>query len=163
MPTLNAPARAPLAPLGTLLYGANDSRKPVTHMASRKMKQLQWEKVPKAQLESTIWGQQDPDAIAGALTEKSASIWTEVDDEFRAKEILRDAVKKKKETELQSVLSPSMRKHIELLMQGATAKHYSKPEVLSEAIANFNGELCTETFLRELQAVLPNDDDVSLN
>lgn len=46
-------------------------------------------------------------------------------------------------------------------MAGSTAKSFSKPEVLSDAIANFNANLCTETFLRELQGVLPNDDDVS--
>lgn len=47
-------------------------------------------------------------------------------------------------------------------MAGSVAKSYLPPEKLSQAIADFNAELCTETFLRELQGVLPNDDDVSL-
>jgi cytokinesis protein len=126
-------------------------------MASRKMKQLQWEKVSKAQLAKTVWGEADEDALTG----KAPSLWAEMEDEFKAKEIIYDAVKKKKETELQSVLAPDHRKHIGILMAGTTAKSFSKPEVLSEAIANFNADLCTETFLRELQGVLPNDDDVS--
>jgi hypothetical protein len=46
-------------------------------------------------------------------------------------------------------------------MAGTIAKSYLPPEKLSDAIANFNAELCTETFLRELHGVLPNDDDVS--
>lgn len=45
-------------------------------------------------------------------------------------------------------------------MAGTTAKSFLPPEKLSDAIANFNVELCSETFLRELQGVLPNDDDV---
>lgn len=44
-------------------------------------------------------------------------------------------------------------------MAGSVAKTYT-PEKLSEAIAGFES-LCTETFLRELYGVLPNDDDVS--
>ena len=32
--------------------------------------------------------------------------------------------------------------------------------MLSDAIANFRTDLCSETFLAELQGVLPNDDDV---
>jgi cytokinesis protein len=48
----------------------------------------------------------------------------------------------------------------EILMAGSTAKSFLPPEKLSDAIANFNAELCSETFLRELQGVLPNDDDV---
>jgi cytokinesis protein len=48
----------------------------------------------------------------------------------------------------------------EILMAGSSAKSFKAPERLSEAIANFNNELCSETFLRELQGVLPNDDDV---
>ena len=128
-------------------------------MASRKMKQLQWEKVSKTQLAKTVWGDADD---ADGLMGKAPSLWAEMEDEFKAKEIIYDAVKKKKETELQSVLAPDHRKHIEILMAGTTAKSFSKPEVLSEAIANFNSDLCSETFLRELQGVLPNDDDVSL-
>jgi cytokinesis protein len=159
-PIANVAGRAPLAPLSALLHGVNDSRKEVAHMASRKMKQLQWEKVSKAQLAKTVWG--DAEDVDG-LTGKAPSLWAEMEDEFKAKEILHDAVKKKKETELQSVLSPDHRKHIGILMAGTTAKSFNKPEVLSEAIAHFNAALCTETFLRELQGVLPNDDDVSLS
>lgn len=155
-PMAHIAGRAPLAPLSALLHGANDSRKDVAHVASRKMKQLQWEKVSKAQLAKTVWGDAED---ADGLTGKAPSLWAEMEDEFKAKEIIYDAVKKKKETELQSVLSPDHRKHIEILMAGTTAKSFSKPEVLSDAIAQFNSDLCSETFLRELQGVLPNDDD----
>ena len=46
-------------------------------------------------------------------------------------------------------------------MAGTTAKSFKTPEQLSDAIANFDRNLCTEVFLRELQGVLPDDDEVS--
>ena len=159
----SAPAapRAPLAPLSALLYGASDSRKDVAYVASKKMKQLQWEKVSKAQLQKTVWSEPEVPEGEFAIKMQAANIWTEMEDEFKAKEVVFDAVKKRKETELLSVLASEHRKRIEILMSGSTAKSFKDPEKLSEAIKNFSPELCTETFLRELQGVLPSDDDVS--
>lgn len=154
---LSAP-RAPLAPISSLLHGANDSRKDVSLVASRKMKQLQWEKVSKAQMGKTVWSQ--PEVPEAELINKmrAVNLWSDMEDEFKAKEIVYDAVKKRKETELLSVLSRDHRKRIEILMAGTVAKAYKAPERLSEAIADFGGDLCTETFLSELQGVLPDDD-----
>ena len=131
-------------------------------MASRKMKQLQWEKVSKAQVSKTVWSAPavTEDNIATKL--QAVNLWSEMEDEFKAKEIIYDAVKKRKETELLSVLAPDHRKRIEILMAGSAAKSFKAPEKLSEAIANFDTELCSETFLRELQGVLPSDDDVGI-
>jgi cytokinesis protein len=125
------------------------------------MKQLQWEKVSKAQLAKTVWSA--PEVAEDALASKmrATNLWDEMEDEFKAKEIIYDAVKRKKETELLSVLTSDHRKRIELLMAGSNAKSYKAPEKLSEAIADFDTGLCTETFLRELLGVLPSDEDVS--
>lgn len=154
-----AAGRAPLAPLSSLLHGANDSRKDVAMVASKKMKQLQWEKVPKPRLEKTIWSTPEVEEEELLTKMRSVNLWSEMENEFKAKEIIYDAVKKRKETELLSVLASDHRKRIEILMAGSTAKSFKEPERLSEAIANFEDNLCTETFLRELQGVLPNDDD----
>lgn len=161
-PAMSRPTapRAPIAPISTLFHGANDSRKDVSHVASKKMKQLQWEKVSKAQLAKTVWSQPEVPEEEIADKMRAVNLWSEIEDEFKAKEIIYDAVKKKKETELLSVLAADHRKRIEILMAGSTAKSFKAPEKLSDAIANFTNELCTETFLRELKGVLPNDDDV---
>lgn len=151
--------RAPLAPLASLLVGANDTRKDVGMIASKKMKQLQWEKVPKPRLEKTIWSTPEVQEEELLTKMRSVNLWSEMENEFKAKEIIYDAVKKRKETELLSVLAPDHRKRIEILMAGSTAKSFKEPERLSEAIAHFDSTLCTETFLRELTGVLPNDDD----
>lgn len=153
--------RAPLAPLSSLLHGVNDSRKDVSLVASKKMKQLQWEKVSKAQLDKTVWSAPDAAEVNLVQKLKAVNLWSDMEEEFKAKEIIYDAVKKRKETELLSVLTPDHRKRIEILMAGSVAKSFKAPEKLSEAIANFNADLCTETFLRELQGVLPSDEDVS--
>lgn len=128
-------------------------------MASKKMKQLQWEKVSKTQLEKTIWSKPEiaEDELLNRM--KAVNLWSEMEDEFKAKEVIANAVKKKKETELKSVLSADHRKRIEILMSQPTPKSYKDPEKLSEAIANFSIDLCTENFLSELQRLLPNDDD----
>lgn len=130
-------------------------------MASKRMKQLQWDKVSKAQLDKTIWSEADNPEVEEQVMDrmKAVDLWSEIDQEFKAREIIQNAVKKKKESELQSVLSPDLRKRIEILMAGSTAKSYKEPERLSDAISEFNSELCTETFLAELQGVLPNDDE----
>jgi len=159
MPSSFGGSRAPLAPLSSLLHGVNDSRKDVTMIASKKMKQLQWEKVPKPRLEKTIWSTPEIEEEELLTKMRSVNLWSEMENEFKAKEIIYDAVKKRKETELLSVLASDHRKRIEILMAGSTAKSFKDPERLSEAIANFDNTLCTETFLRELQGVLPNDDD----
>lgn len=160
-PTSSTVPRAPNQGIGSLFYGVNDSRKNVAHMASKKMKQLQWDKVSKTQLQKTIWSAPENPTVEETFVQrfKAADLWSEMEDEFKAREIVYDAVKKKKEAELLSVLSPDLRKRIEILMAGSTAKSFKDPERLSEAIANFNAELCTETFLHELLGVLPNDDD----
>ena len=154
-------ARAPLAPLSSLLHGANDSRKDVSLVASKKMKQLQWEKVSKAQLGKTVWSKLEISEDELITKMRSVNLWSDMEDEFKAKDIVYDAVKKRKETELLSVLNRDHRKRIEILMAGTTAKAYKAPEKLSEAIASFSSDLCTETFLAELQGVLPDDDAVS--
>lgn len=130
-------------------------------MASKKMKQLQWDKVSKTQLQNTIWSEGEAPVGEEELVErmKAVNIWNDMENEFKAREVVYDAVKKKKETELLSVLSPDHRKRIEILMAGSAAKNFKAPEKLSDAIANFSVDLCTETFLHELQGVLPNSDD----
>ena len=155
-----AAPRAPLAALSSLLHGANDSRKNVALVASKKMKQLQWEKVSKAQLGKTIWSTSEVPEDELISKMRAVNLWSDMEDEFKAKEIIYDAVKKRKETELLSVLTRDHRKRIEILMAGMLAKAYKAPEKLSEAIANFSSDLCSETFLAELQGVLPDDDAV---
>ncbi|ODN79464.1 hypothetical protein L202_03439 [Cryptococcus amylolentus CBS 6039] len=161
-PSSNPASRAPLESVSSLLYGANDSRKDVSMIASKRMKQLQWDKVSKAQLEKTVWKKAEDDKMEEEVVNmmKAHNIWDEIENEFKAKEVMYDAIKKRREQEIISVLAPDHRKRIEILISGPFAKTYKdNPEGLANAISEFDSELCVEAFLNELQSVLPNDDD----
>lgn len=129
--------------------------------ASRKMKQLQWEKVHATKVKETVWAEQDealaPDEVADEFKKKD--LWSEMEDEFKAREIAFNALAKKQKEELKSVLSPSVRKHVEILM--ARTKRMD-PEEMCERIRNFDPELCDNTFLSELTGLLPTPEQVSL-
>lgn len=57
------------------------------------MKQLQWEKVNKSNLEKTVWGQaQQMPQEEWAMKLKRVDVWSEMEDEFKAREVVYDAV-----------------------------------------------------------------------
>jgi cytokinesis protein len=96
------PPPAPAPPLfrrhsklvsGGQFAGMNDRRKDVPLTATRKMKQLQWEKVNKSNLDKTVWGQtgQLPQE-EWAMQLKRVDVWSEMEDEFKAREVAYDAV-----------------------------------------------------------------------
>jgi cytokinesis protein len=157
-PPMSGIARAPTAPLGALLYGANDMRKDGL-TASKKMKTVQLDKVPQRMLNRTLWSEAGKTETEDELVSrmKLCNVWDAMESKFQAFDRIQDAVKKKKQEELLSVLPADRRKRIEILM--AAAKSFQDPETLSEAIVNFDSGLCTETFLHELGGVLPNADE----
>lgn len=71
-----------------------ERRKDVQFTATRKMKQLQWEKVNKSQLEKTVWGhiEEIPHEEEWARRLKKVDIWSEMEDEFKARDVVYDAV-----------------------------------------------------------------------
>jgi cytokinesis protein len=57
------------------------------------MKQLQWEKVNKSNLEKTVWSQaQQMPQEEWAMKLKRVDVWSEMEDEFKAREVAYDAV-----------------------------------------------------------------------
>lgn len=72
---------------------AGERRKDVPLTAGRKMKQLQWEKVNRSGLEKTVWGQTaELPQDQWAVQLKRVDIWSEMEDEFKAREVAADAV-----------------------------------------------------------------------
>ena len=86
-----AVSRAPHAPISSLFHGVNDSRKDVGVVASKKMKQLQWEKVGKAQLAKTVWSTNETKEDELVDKMKAVDVWSEMENEFKAREIIHDA------------------------------------------------------------------------
>ncbi|KAJ9115891.1 hypothetical protein QFC22_005034 [Naganishia vaughanmartiniae] len=138
-----------------------DKRKEVAFKASKKMKTLQWEKVGQGKLDKTLWARPDEEQAQEEVAEKlkMVDVWSEMEDEFKAREAAMDAVSKRHKEELKSVLDPSVRKRVEILM--ARTKGI-EPEEMCDRIVAFDKQLCDHTFLSELGPVLPTPQQVSL-
>lgn len=110
-------------------YAVPDRRKDVAFKASKKMKTLQWEKVQQGKLDNTLWARADEEQAQEEVAEKlkMVDVWSEMEDEFKAREAALDAVcecldmsldaadppaAKRKKEELKSVLEPSVRKRV---------------------------------------------------
>lgn len=65
-------------------------------IASKKMKQLQWEKVSKAQLGKTVWSKNEEARLEEEVAEKLKmfNVWDKIEDQFKAKEVMYDAISK---------------------------------------------------------------------
>lgn len=63
-------------------------------IASKKMKQLQWEKVSKAQLGKTVWSKNEEARLEEEVAEKLKmfNVWDKIEDQFKAKEVMYDAI-----------------------------------------------------------------------
>jgi cytokinesis protein len=71
-----------------------DKRKEVAFKASKKMKTLQWEKVGQGKLDKTLWARPDEEQAQEEVAEKlkMVDVWSEMEDEFKAREAAMDAV-----------------------------------------------------------------------
>jgi cytokinesis protein len=75
----------------TLLH-ASDNRKAVGLTASKKMKQLQWEKLNKMRTDNTIWEKAEEPEMEIVAELQRRNIFSEMEDEFKAREIATDAM-----------------------------------------------------------------------
>lgn len=73
---------------------APDRRKEVAFTASKKMKTLQWEKVQQGKLDKTLWARAEEEQAQEEVAEKlkMVDVWSEMEDEFKAREAAMDAV-----------------------------------------------------------------------
>lgn len=77
-----------------VLHTAPDRRKEVAFTASKKMKTLQWEKVQQGKLDKTLWARAEEEQAQEEVAEKlkMVDVWSEMEDEFKAREAALDAV-----------------------------------------------------------------------
>lgn len=75
-------------------HAAPDRRKEVAFTASKKMKTLQWEKVQQGKLDKTLWARAEEEQAQEEVAEKlkMVDVWSEMEDEFKAREAALDAV-----------------------------------------------------------------------
>ncbi|KAJ3526821.1 hypothetical protein NM688_g8213 [Phlebia brevispora] len=122
------------------------------------MKQLQWDKLPQQQVAKTVFNddaeQREREWIAKFQND---GVWMEIEEDFKAKQLVINLMAKQKRAELKSVLDPQTKKRVEILIQ--TVKRL-EPEEIALKIQHFDQEVCTEVFLSELKPVLPNPEQV---
>ncbi|KAH7930908.1 actin-binding FH2 [Leucogyrophana mollusca] len=146
-----------------MLLGANlnvllSARKDMPFTPGTKMKQLQWDKLPQQQVGKTLWNNEEPQKEQEMLMKLQADgIWTEMEEDFKAKQLMINLMARQKQAELKSVLDPQTKKRVEILIQRIKKL---QPEEIARKIQQFDQEMCTELFLSELKPVLPTPEQV---
>ncbi|EGN96042.1 hypothetical protein SERLA73DRAFT_162010 [Serpula lacrymans var. lacrymans S7.3] len=152
--TLATLPEEPDSNLANLLSARKDL--PVT--PSTKMKQLQWDKLPQQQVAKTLWNQDETQKESEILQKLSSDgIWMEMEEDFKAKQLVINLMARHKHDELRSVLDPQTKKRIEILIQRVKKM---EPEEIARKIQRFDQDMCTEVFLSELKPVLPTPEQV---
>lgn len=142
------------------LLGASfhNLRKDIPITPSIKMKQLQWDKLPQQQVTKTVFNDEQPEKENEWIKKfQLDGVWSEMEEDFKAKQLVINLMAKQKRAELKSVLDPQTKKRVEILIQ--TVKRL-EPEEIAMKIKQFDQEVCTEVFLSELKPVLPNPEQV---
>ena len=124
------------------------------------MKQLQWDKLPQTQVAKTLWNDEAPDKEKEWIKKlREQRIWEEMEEDFKAKQLVLNLLARQKRAELKSVLDPTTKKNLEILVN--RVKRLA-PEEIALKIREFDGEVCNVTFLSGLKNVVPTPEQVRL-
>lgn len=134
------------------------ARKGLGISANTKMKQLQWDKLSQQHTGNTVFGAEDTEKENDWIKKfQKDGIWQEMEDDFKAKQLVINLMAKQKRAELKSVLDPQTKKSVEILMNRVKKL---EPEEIARKIELFDPQLCTDTFLSELKRLLPTPEQV---
>lgn len=141
------------------------NRKPVAEMASQRMKQLQWEKVPANIASETVWSEPAMDENQLAAVLRARSKFNEMEDDFKVKQVSRkvvDASARAKAQERKTFLPLRTRQRMEMVLhrvKGADpkAKHAS-PQEVAQGIADCSDLIMDPSLLQELLSNYPESE-----
>lgn len=134
------------------------ARKDMPFTPGTKLKQLQWDKLAQPQVAKTLWSDEDAKKEQEILAKLQADgVWVEMEEDFKAKQLMINLLARQKQAELKSVLDPQTKKRVEILIQRVKKL---EPEEIARKIQQFDQDMCTEVFLRELKPVLPTPEQV---
>lgn len=134
------------------------ARKDMPFTPSAKMKQLQWDKLPQQQVGKTLWKDEEPEKEKEMLAKlQSDGVWMEMEEDFKAKQLMINLMARQRQAELKSVLDPQTKKRVEILIQRVKRM---EPEEIARRIQQFDQEMCSENFLSELKGVLPTPEQI---
>lgn len=141
------------------------NRKPVSEMASQRMKQLMWEKVPANLAPETIWSEPALDETQLAAVLRARSKFHEMEDDFKVKQVSSKAVearKRAKATERKSYLPLRTRQRMEMVLHRVKssdpkAKH-AAPQEVAQGIAECAPLIMDPSLLQELLSNYPESE-----
>ncbi|KAI8072909.1 formin homology 2 domain-containing protein [Gongronella butleri] len=152
--------RLPTAPLGPV-------RKELRHYPEIKLKNLQWQKMDARNVEKTVWKAQvvDESALEDSLDDKG--VFASIQELFPAKTntFFERRLAKKVEDKKDAVhfLTKDKAKSISIAVLPRANKHADSFEQVKREIMAVNDDLCTDTFLSNLIAFVPDKkDDIKL-
>lgn len=77
------------------------------------MKQLQWDKLPQQQVSKTLWKDDDMEKEKEMLEKlRMDGVWSEMEEDFKAKQLVINLMARQKRAELKSVLDPQTKKRV---------------------------------------------------
>lgn len=134
-------------------------------MASARMKQLQWDKLPAAHAAETVWGQNDvssEDELALAKALMASGMFQDMETDFRAYAGRPKRVAQKPKVELTSHLSLQTRQGIELVLRRVkshiTGGKHATPEEVADDIIHCRPSILDQGFLTELLRHYPESE-----
>lgn len=145
----------------SLAFG-NGPRKQVLLQASKKTKQLQWDKLSLNALSQTIFATgSDENEQEWIEKLKASGVLASIEDDFQAKQLAVRLASAKKKAELNSVLDAKTKERIEIIIgkRSGLPKEESqeaKSRNIVRKILAYDLSLCTADFLSEMKGLLPN-------
>lgn len=77
------------------------------------MKQLQWDKLQQQQVGKTLWNEEVPQKENEILQKLAKDgVWMEMEEDFKAKQLVINLLARQKRAELKSVLDPQTKKRV---------------------------------------------------
>ena len=84
------------------------ARKAMPFTPGTKMKQLQWDKLPQQQVTKTVFSDEQPDKENEWIKKfQMDGVWMEMEEDFKAKQLMLNLLARQKKAELKSVLDPT--------------------------------------------------------
>ena len=156
------PMSAPPPPAARPPFALPNLRKGVLDMASTRMKQLQWDKISAEHATHTVWGTTEQEEMALREVILSQGIFSEMEEEFRAKEVSRKVVAKKDHQQLQTHLNYATRQGIEMVLKRIKSRltdgKQSAPEEVAHLIVQCDQQVLDQSILTELLRYYPESE-----
>ncbi|KAJ3504871.1 hypothetical protein NLJ89_g7714 [Agrocybe chaxingu] len=160
-PPPSNPSSAPSSTRTSMLgshFNIMSSRKEMPITPSTKMKQLQWDKLAQQQVGNTVWKEDAPEKEQAMLKKLQLDgVWLQMEEDFKAKQLVINLMAKQKRAELRSILDPETKKRVEIIIQ---RHRHLQPEELAQKIQQFDPKICTEVFLSSLKPDLPSPEQI---